>query len=230
MTKKPLMFVCSAVLLVGAARLPARVIDIEPQRGRAVPPISWTDETGRTRQLADFAGFPLVLLPVYTRCRTACVSNADQLKKALASSAADQSQFRVLLFSFDSTDTPAMLAAYRQRESLPLAWSVGSASARDIDALLEAIGFQASKAGSEFMHSNMLVFLDPDLRIAKWIYGTDYSGRDVDFALQIAAGRTDWVGQHAQWLYAFAVFSASILCVVLTNYLVQLRRAVNVGA
>jgi hypothetical protein len=106
---------------------------------------------------------------------------------------------------------------------------VGTASASDIDALLDAIGFQASKAGSEFMHSNMVVFLDPDLRIAKWIYGTDYSSRDVDAALKVAAGRTDWIGQHAQWLYAISLFSASILCVVLVNYVLQLRRAVDVG-
>src|SRR6185437_15970817 len=119
---------------------------IEPQRGRALPPISWIDDTGRTRQLSDFAGFPLVLLPVYTRCRTACIANADQLKKALASSSADPTQFRVMLFSFDATDTPAMLAAYRHRENLPLGWSMGTASASDIHALLDAIGFQSSKA------------------------------------------------------------------------------------
>ena len=218
-----------AIWFASALRVPAGVIDIEPQRGRAVPSIKWVDDTGRVRRLSDFAGYPLVLLPVYTRCRTACVANADQLKKALAQSTADPTQFRVMLFSFDPGDTPAVLATYRQRENLPLGWSVGTASAQEVDALLDALGLQAAKAGSEFMHSNMVVFLDADLRIAKWIYGTDYSTRDIDAALQVAAGRNDWIGQHAQWLYAIALFSASMLCVVLINYLLQLRRALGVA-
>ena len=221
--------VCLGVWFVGATHGSAGVIEIEPQRGRALPPITWMDDAGRVRRLSDFAGFPLVLLPVYTRCRTACVANADQLKKALTESSADPTQFRVMLFSFDPGDTAEALTKFRQRENLPLAWSLGTASASDIDMLLEAIGFQAAKAGSEFMHSNMVVFVDADLRVAKWIYGTDYSGRDVDAALKVAAGRSDWIGQHAQWLYAVALFSASMLCVVLVNYLLQLRRAGHVA-
>lgn len=208
---------------------PARgnVVEVEPERGRQIPSIIWTDDTGRTRSLSGFAGNPVVLLPVYTRCRTACIANASQLKKALARASSDQSQFRVLLFSFDSTDTPAMLRAYRQRENIPLAWSLGTADQRNVDRLLDSIGFQAGKAGSEFVHANLLVFLDPNLRIAKWIYGTDYSGRDVEAGLEIAAGRSDWLGQHWQWLYAICLFGASGLCVLIGSYVIQLRQSLT---
>jgi cytochrome oxidase Cu insertion factor (SCO1/SenC/PrrC family) len=224
MNRRASAFVCCVLSLLVRRQLDAGVEEVEPQRGRAMPPINWVDDTGRTRRLSDLAGFPVVLLPVYTRCRTACIANADQLKKALSDSAADPTQFRVLLFSFDPTDTPAMLRAYRQRENLPLAWSVGAASTSDVNRLLDAIGFQAAKAGSEFMHTNMVVFLDSNLHIAKWIYGTDYSSRDVDAALKVAAGGNDWIGEHAQWLYAAALFGASMLCVILINYLLQLKR------
>jgi cytochrome oxidase Cu insertion factor (SCO1/SenC/PrrC family) len=172
-------------------------------------------------------------LPIYTRCRTACIANVDQLKKALADSSADPRQFRVLLFSFDGTDTPAKLAKYRKGENIPLGWSVGTASQADIDALLESIGFQYGKAGREFSHPNLLIFLDSNLRIAKWIYGTDYSGRDVDLALKIAADESDWVGQHSEWLYALLLFSGSLLCVALAYYVSQLsvlRRATRNAA
>jgi hypothetical protein len=144
------------------------------------------------------------------------------LKKAIADSAADPRQFRVLLFSFDNAETPSTLAKYRTRENLPLAWSLGTASQTEIDALLESIGFQYGKAGTEFAHPNLLVFLDSKLRIAKWIYGTDYSGRDVDVALKIAAGESDWIGQHSEWLYALLLFAGSLLCVALAYYLAQL--------
>jgi hypothetical protein len=98
---------------------------------------------------------------------------------------------------------------------------------------LESIGFQYGKAGTEFAHPNLLVFLDSKLRIAKWIYGTDYSGRDVDLALKIASGESDWIGQHSEWLYALLLFAGSLLCVALSYYLLQLslmRQATRTGA
>jgi protein SCO1/2 len=200
----------------------AIVQDVSPQRGRPVAQIKWTDDTGHLRRLSEFTGFPVVLLPIYTRCPTACIANVDHLKKALSDSSADPRQFRVLLFSFDSAETPSTLARYRTRENIPLGWSVGTASQAEIDTLLESIGFQYGKAGTEFSHPNLLIFLDSNLRIAKWIYGTDYSGRDVDVALKIAAGESDWIGQHSEWLYALLLFAASVLCVALAYYVLQL--------
>jgi cytochrome oxidase Cu insertion factor (SCO1/SenC/PrrC family) len=200
----------------------AIVKDVSPQRGRSVAKIKWIDDAGQMHQLSEFAGFPVVLLPIYTRCRTACMANVDQLKKTLTDSSADPRQFRVLLFSFDNAETPSTLAAYRTREKIPLSWSVGTASQGNIDALLESIGFQYGKAGREFSHPNLLIFLDSNLRIAKWIYGTDYSRRDVDLALKIAAGQSDWVGEHSEWLYAALLFAGSLLCVALAYYVLQL--------
>jgi cytochrome oxidase Cu insertion factor (SCO1/SenC/PrrC family) len=226
---RPLVLLALVAL---AANLRGNVVDLAPQRGRAVPAIQWIDENGRTRELSQFAGFPLVLLPIYTRCRGACVQNVDQLKSGLAGSSADPRQFRVLLFSFDATDRPATLARYRDRENIPLGWSIGTASQPNIDALLESIGFQVGKAGTEFMHPNMLVFLDSKLRVARWIYGTDYSGQDVDLALRIASGGSDWIGRYSEWLYALLLFGASILCVALAYYLRQfnqLRRSGRSG-
>ncbi len=198
------------------------VEDVSPQRGRAVAPIIFNDETGRVRRLSELAGFPVILLPIYTRCQTACVLNVDQLKRALADSSADPRQFRVLLFSFDSGETPSTLAKYRARENIPLAWSIGASSQANVDALLESIGFQYGKAGTEFAHANLVIFLDPNLRIAKWIYGTGYSGQDVDRALQVAAGENDWIKQHSDLLYALLLFGGSLLCVALCYYLLQL--------
>ncbi len=168
---------------------------------------------------------PLFYYP-FTRAAGPHVStNVDQLKKALADSSADPRQFRVLLFSFDGTDTPSMLARYRTRENIPLSWFVGTADQPNIDSLLESIGFQYGRAGTEFAHANLLVFLDSKLRIAKWIYGTGYSGHDVDVALKIASGESDWMGQHSEWLYALLLFSGSLLCVALVYNLLRLSLA-----
>ena len=198
------------------------VEDVAPQRGHSVAPINWTDETGRVRGLSEFAGFPVIILPIYTRCPSACIANVDQLKTALSDSSADPRQFRVLLFSFDASDTPEKLAAYRSREQIPLSWFVGTATQQNIDALLDSIGFQYGRAGKEFTHPNIVLFLDSKLRIAKWIYGTDYSGGDVDRALKVAAGESDWIGQRSEWLYTLLLLASSVLCVALVYYLAQL--------
>ena len=214
--KPSFLFAIVLVLVIDYAH--GAIVDVEPQRGRPIAQIDWTDETNRTHDLSEFAGYPLIILPIYTRCRGACVQNVAQLKKALASSSADPRQFRVLLFSFDATDSPAVLAKYREREAIPLSWSVGSASQTNIDALLESVAFPVGKAGAEFTHPNSLFFLDPNLHLAQWIYGTRYSSRDVDAALGIAFGNSSWLAQHSEWLYAVLLFSASALCVALFHF------------
>jgi protein SCO1 len=206
----------------GANAFAGTVKDVSPQRGHSVAPINWTDDAGRARALSEFAGFPVILLPIYTRCPSACIANVDQLKTALSNSSADPRQFRVLLFSFDASDTPEKLTAYRTREQIPLSWFVGTGTQQNIDALLDSIGFQYGRAGKEFTHPNIVLFLDSKLRIAKWIYGTDYSGDDIDRALKVAAGESDWIGQHSEWLYALLVLASSALCVALVYYLAQL--------
>jgi cytochrome oxidase Cu insertion factor (SCO1/SenC/PrrC family) len=200
----------------------ANVEEVSPQRGRSLTPINWIEDTGRVRGLSEFSGFPVVLLPIYTRCPGACIANVDQFKTAFGGSSADPRQFRVLLFSFDPTDTPEKLTTYRAREKILLGWFVGTGTQQNIDALLESIGFQYGRAGTEFTHSNIVLFLDSKLRIAKWIYGTDYSGDDVDRALKVAAGESDWIGQHSEWLYTLLLLASSVLCVALVYYLAQL--------
>jgi hypothetical protein len=88
---------------------------------------------------------------------------------------------------------------------------------------LETLGVQVGKAGTEFTHPNVVFYLDTKLRIVKWIYGTDYSGRDVDLALKVAAGQNDWLGKHSEWFYALLLFASSILCMLLCYYTLQLN-------
>jgi cytochrome oxidase Cu insertion factor (SCO1/SenC/PrrC family) len=210
-----------SVVLIADVR--ANVVEVAPARRRSVAAINWIDETGRTRSLGELAGYPVVLLPIYTRCPGPCLQTVDRLKETLASSTADPRQFRVLLFSFDAADNSTTLSKYRKRENIPLGWSIGTASQTAIDALLESIGIQVGKTGTEFNHPNILIFLDPNLRVAKWIYGTNYSGGDVDRALHIAGGGSDWIGEHSQLLYSLLLFAGSLLCVALCYSLAQLK-------
>ena len=209
----------------------AKVISVGPERGRNISRIDWTDETNATRNLSEFSGYPVIVLPIFTRCRTACIQSVDRLKSALASSSADPRQFRVLLFSFDATDSAAVLAKYRESEAIPLSWSIGTSTQSNIDALLDSLGFRVGKAGSQFTHPNMLFFLDRDLRTAHWLYGIDFSAVEVDRGLRIASGDSSWLAANSEWLYAVLLFAGSLLCVALCYSLIQLRtrRRINLA-
>ena len=220
---KRLLPIVIALVLLLVLDVRSAVVEVEPQRGRAIAQINWTDETNDTHNLSEFAGYPVIVLPIFTRCRTACVQSVARLKEALASSTADPRQFRVLLFSFDATDSAAVLAKYRERESIPLSWSLGSSTQQNIDALLDSLGFRVGKAGTEFTHANMVLFLDRDLRTAHWIYGTDFSARDIDNALSIASGNSSWLAENSEWLYALLLFAGSLLCVALCYSLIQFK-------
>src|SRR5262249_18602027 len=82
---KRILGVLAVILCATTSR--ANVVDLAPQRGRALPPIKWTDESGRARQLSEFSGYPLILLPIYTRCPGPCLQTVARLKDALADSA-----------------------------------------------------------------------------------------------------------------------------------------------
>src|SRR6266508_534734 len=77
----------------------AIVEDVSPQRGRPVAQIKWIDDAGQIRQLSEFAGFPVVLLPLYNRCRPDCIATPHQPQPPLPDSPAHPPPFRVLLFS-----------------------------------------------------------------------------------------------------------------------------------
>jgi len=218
---KKLVFGLGLIALCSATSGAGLTQDTQPRVGVSASKFQWTDEAGVTHKLSEFAGYPVVLLPIYTHCPRACVTNVACLKEAVSGATADSTRFRVLLFSFDPADAPDILARYRLRERIPLSWSLGTGLPGETRALLESIGFQYGKAGREFAHPNMVIFLDSDLRLAKWIYGSEYSARDFDAALQVAAGGNDWIGRHSDLLYALLLFALSVGCVGLIHHLLQ---------
>jgi hypothetical protein len=56
------------------------------------------------------------------------------------------------------------------------------------------------------------------------IFGTGYSGRDIDAALKIALGQADWIGRNSNMIYALLLFAASIFLVALVHLLLERKR------
>jgi cytochrome oxidase Cu insertion factor (SCO1/SenC/PrrC family) len=172
------------------------------------PDIHVMDEYGRQRSTSEFRGSPVLLAPMYAHCPLACPMIARGLKKGLAQSSASPTSYRVILFSFDPRDTPADLQLFRERQQLPLSWTIVRANnSADAHRFLDALGYRYADTNGLLNHLNAVVALTPELQPAKFLLGTSYSGPQMDEALRVASGQRDWVGRYGGFLLAALLFT-----------------------
>jgi cytochrome oxidase Cu insertion factor (SCO1/SenC/PrrC family) len=208
------------VLLIAAVPLHgdgAAVAAPELVPGRALHDIEIVDDGGRVRSTVDWRGTPTILAPIYTRCPLACPLIAEALKRAAADAKASPTSYRVVLFSFDPRDTPEKLRTFRDLHRLPLGWTLATA-ARPGDArrLLDSIGYHYAEAGGQFIHPNAVMALTANLTTAKTMIGTTY---DIDEALAVARGGTDWIDRYGGWALALTLFVALLAVIYLVSRL-----------
>lgn len=183
------------------------------------PAINVIDDGGRVRSMNEWRGRPTILAPIYTRCPIACPLIVSGLKKGVARSSVTPSNCRVVLFSFDPRDTPQDLRRFRERHDVPLSWTVArAADPADTRRLLDALDYRYGEAGTIYTHPNEVIVLDSDLRLAKVMLGTTY---DIDDALAVARGRTDWLGRYGGIAFALLLFAAMLSAIWLTTLIVR---------
>jgi len=210
---KPL--VLALLLIAPAIAYGTGIVSSEFVAGRPLPIIDIIDDSGRARSTADWKGIPTIIAPMYARCPVACPLIASALKRGVAQSSAAPSTYRIVLFSFDPHDTPADLRHLRERESIPLAWTVVTAAhPGDARRMLDGIGYHYGETGSYFTHPNEVIALTPDLKTAKAMIGTNY---DVDDLLAAARGSRDWIGRYGGWILALLLLALLLSAVHLVT-------------
>jgi protein SCO1/2 len=156
-----------------------------------------TDSEGRDFALGDMLGKPVILLLSYYGCDGTCPTMNTELAKVLAK--VDRfrlgEDYRVLTVSFDARDSDQTAAGFLAKtggvpESMRNGWRHAVIKNRDVVGFAGDIGFRFfwSDAANAFMHPNVLVFLTPQGRVARYIYGTRMDARTVELALTDA----DW--------------------------------------
>ncbi|MCS7171569.1 MAG: SCO family protein [Aquificaceae bacterium] len=136
--------------------------------------------------LTDFiAGKPTALLFAYYTCDTVCPTTAENLFKISRNLSKD---YRYVVLSFDDKDTlesmrQFMLKNFRTTE-LPENWLVGILSKEDIRRLTVSVGykFYYIERDKMFIHSNATLFLSPDAKVMRYLYGPFPKERDVKLA------------------------------------------------
>jgi cytochrome oxidase Cu insertion factor (SCO1/SenC/PrrC family) len=173
------------------------------------------DDGGRVRSTDEWRGTPTILAPMYCRCPLACPLIAKGLKRGIAASNTSPAAYRVVLFSMDPRDTPGDLRRFRERHQLPLSWTL--VTTKNPRTFLDSLGYRYADANGLFAHPNAVIALDRNLKPAKSLFGTQYSGREIDEALAIAGGRRDWIGQYGGLLLAALLLIALLSAVYIVT-------------
>jgi len=147
---------------------------------------------GEEFTLGDMMGRPLILLLSYYSCDGTCPAINRNLKQALSEMDKFQvgKDYNVLTVSFDKNDTTQNLSHFVQMIDMPDSMNEGWQYAilkqkSDIDKLTASVGYKFfwSRADQVFLHPNVLIFLTPEGRIARYIYGTAMDGENLKLAL-----------------------------------------------
>ncbi|MBF0616375.1 MAG: SCO family protein [Nitrospirae bacterium] len=171
------------------------LINEDDYLGKSVPDISFTDEKAKQFKLSDFAGKPLLLSVVYYRCYQSCPILNEGLSTALSKvNLRLGKDYNVITVSFDHTETPVLAAQFRKNLEIKMKgevppdfekWIFAVSTERDIKALTGATGYRFffSTEDRLFVHPNVYIFLSPERKITRYLFGLYPSAFDVKIAL-----------------------------------------------
>jgi protein SCO1 len=161
----------------------------------------FVDETGRAVRLRDYFGRrPVVLVFAYYNCPMLCTQVINGLASALGVlSIKPGRDFEMLSISFDPHDTPATAAvkkaAYLDRYKAPGAAAAShflSGTPDSIARVTRAAGFRYAwdEQTKKFAHPTGIIVLTPEGRLARYLFGIEYSPRDLQLAVvEASAGK-----------------------------------------
>lgn len=162
--------------------------------------LPFKDDLGNTVRLADYFGKrPVVLALVYFECPMLCSQVLTDLVSALGVLSFNPgTEFDVVAVSFNAKETPGLAAAkkatYMERFGRPGTeggFHFLTGDEATIARLTETVGFKFAwdEDIKQYAHATGLVVLTPDGRVSKYIYGLEYSPRDLRLALVEASER-----------------------------------------
>lgn len=173
----------------------ASIMRIDEPRylGRQLPgDIRLEDAGGKTFQLGDTRGKPLILLLSYYGCDGTCPTMGVELAKVLGRVKRFRlgQDYRVLTVSFDRRDTAHSASEFvghspTLSEISGSGWRHAVLKGEDAAEFAGQVGFRFfwSDAAAAFLHPNVLVFITPEGRVARYIYGTRMDPQTVELAL-----------------------------------------------
>ena len=173
-------------------------IGIDQKLGDRLPMEAvFKDEDGRAVKLGDYftKGRPVVVAFVYYECPMLCNQVLNGLSGSLKGISLDAGKdFDVLAISFDAreNDKPDLAknkkAAYVERygrDGGENGWHFLTGTADAIDAATKAagFGFKWDEKSNQFAHAGGIMITTPDGKLARYLYGIDYSPKDLKLGI-----------------------------------------------
>ncbi|MEW6272682.1 MAG: SCO family protein [Thermodesulfobacteriota bacterium] len=158
------------------------------------------DESGREVRLGDYlTDKPVILSLAYFSCPMLCPLHQQGLASSLKPLGFGAGRdFTVLTVSFDPRDTPEV-AREKKREVLERygrdgavhGWHFLTGDAAELERLTRAVGFryQYDEKRGEYAHPSGIVLLTADGRVSRYLFGIEFSPRDLRLGLVETAER-----------------------------------------
>ena len=159
---------------------------------------TFIDEEGNPVALANYFGKrPVVLALTYAECPMLCnlvLSGLTGSMRAVGSDAG--AGYDVLAVSFDPKDTPETSKKRKDlyvkrygRKGAEQGFHFLTGTPESITALTKAVGFryELDQQTGQYAHPAGVVVIMPDGRIARYLYGSEFSPRDMELAISEAS-------------------------------------------
>lgn len=174
-------------------------VGIEQQLNEQIPlDLKFTDEQGNVVELGKyFHTKPVIISLVYYRCPMLCtqiLNGMVQTFKTLTFTAGKE--FDVVTVSIDHRETHAMAADKKEtyvteyaRPGVAEGWHFLVGDSLSIAQLADAVGFKFvyDVPTQQFAHASGIMVATPQGKLARYLYGIEYGGRDLTFSLMEAA-------------------------------------------
>lgn len=185
----------AACCLPAQAQAPAQVIDMQQAYntsqaavGRAIGDHRLQAGGGRTVQLADYRGKPLLVSFIYTGCFQTCPTDTQQIARAVGAVqdllGADVVRVASVGFNVPFDSPEAMAAFARQQGIMARNWDFLSPSPATVAALTRDFGFSYLATPKGFDHVTQLSVVDRNGRIYRQLYGDSLNPQSIVNALR----------------------------------------------
>jgi protein SCO1 len=152
------------------------------------------DESGKDVRLGDyFHSKPVILSLVYYECSMLCSMTLNGLTEAMRALSFDAGEeFDVLTISFEPKDSPAIASAkktsYLQdygRSGAAAGWHFLTGNSKSIQTLTNTVGYRYKwdPYTNQWAHVSAIIILTPQGRVSQYLYGLEFSARDVRLSL-----------------------------------------------
>jgi protein SCO1/2 len=173
------------------------------------------DENGNAVKLGDYfsKGKPVVLALVYYECPMLCNEVLNGLTGSLKGISFDAGKdFEIVAISFDTREnqktdlTKNKKASYMARygrAGTENGWHFLTGTQSEIDKVTQAVGFnyQFDEKSNQFAHAGGIMVATPEGKLSRYLYGIDYSPKDLKFSLMDSAQSK--IGNPVEQLYLY---------------------------